>query len=205
MHKFIGVDMSAKKGINLRSYEKWSEKWQGLIEQPNGRLRKPYLWTNKNGVLKTANMYFYVGTCVVCGKESLKDSSNAKTYKNSVCSRDCHNKRLTKPDGNKIYKRATPDSHIMVKAAKHPNANQVGYVAEHRLLIEKQLGRLLDKKERVHHINCIKNDNSLDNLVVFSNHTDHFLAHGSLNKCVAKLIEKKLLAFNRQTKTYEVL
>jgi len=26
-----------------------------------------------------------------------------------------------------------------------------------------------------------------------------------LNKCVAKLIEKNLLTFNRETKTYEVL
>ena len=202
---FYGDNMVAKKGTNLRSYEKWSEKWDGYIEQPNGRLRKPYLWTKKNGIVTTSNMYFYVATCVVCGKESLKNSSNAKTHKNSVCSRECHNKKLTKPDGNKIFKRATPDSHVMVKASGHPNANQVGYVAEHRLLIEKQLGRLLNKNERVHHINCIKNDNSLDNLVVFDNPSEHFLAHGSLNKCVAKLIELKLLTFNRQTKTYEVL
>jgi len=41
--------------------------------------------------------------------------------------------------------------------------------------------------------------------VVFDNPSEHFLAHGSLNKCVAKLIELKLLTFNRQTKTYEVL
>lgn len=138
-------------------------------------------------------------------KRISKNSSNAKTHKNSVCSRECHNKKLTKPDGNKIFKRATPDSHIMVKASEHPNANQVGYVAEHRLLIEKQLGRLLDKNERVHHINCIKNDNSLDNLVVFNNHSEHFLAHGSLNKCVAELIKNKRLIFNKITKTYEVL
>lgn len=205
MYLSVGVNMAAKKGITLRSYEKWSEKWQGLIEQPNGKLRKPYNLTKKNGIVKTSNMYFYVGTCVVCGKESLKDLSNAKTYKNSVCSRKCHNERLTKPDGNKIFKRATSDSHIMVKAAEHPNANKAGYVAEHRLLIEKQINRYLDKKEHVHHINLIKNDNSLENLVLFNNASEHFLAHGSLNKCVAKLIEKKLLTFNRETKTYEVL
>jgi hypothetical protein len=202
---FIGDMMVARKGINLRSYEKWSEKWAGFIEQPNGRLRKPYAWTQKNGIVKTSNMYFFVGKCIVCGKESLKDSSNAKNYKNSVCSRECHNLRLMKPDGNKIFKRATKDSHVMVKASNHPNANKAGYVAEHRLLIENKIGRYLDKNEHVHHINLIKNDNSLDNLVLFNNASEHFLAHGSLNKCVAKLIEKNLLTFNRETKTYEVL
>lgn len=197
--------MVAKKGVSLRSYEKWSEKWQGFIEQPDGRFRKPYLWTKKNGIVKTANMYFRVGVCVVCGKESLKELSNAKTYKNTVCSRECHNTRLTKPDGNKIFKRSTIDSHVMVKAGSHPNANKAGYVAEHRLLIEKQIGRFLQKNEQVHHINLIKNDNSLNNLVLFSSASEHFLAHGSLNRCVAKLIEKNLLTFNRETKTYEVI
>lgn len=197
--------MAARKGTNLRGYEKWSEKWEGLIEQPDGRLRKPYLWTQKNGLTKTANMYFYVGTCIVCNKESLKDSSNAKINKNSVCSRECQTLRIRKPDGNKIFKRGTKDSHVMVKSSNHPNANKVGYVAEHRLLIEKQINRYLNKNEHVHHINLIKNDNSLDNLVLFNNASEHFLAHGSLNKCVAKLIEKNLLTFNRITKTYEVV
>ena len=197
--------MVARKGTNLRSYEKWSEKWDGLIEQPNGRFRKPYAWTQKNGIVKTSNMYFYVGKCIVCDKESLKDLSNAKNHKNSVCSRECHSLRLTKPDGNKIFKRATKDSHVMVKASSHPNANKAGYVAEHRLLIESQIGRYLNKNEQVHHINLIKNDNSLDNLVLFSNASEHFLAHGSLNKCVEKLIKKNLLKFNKETKTYEVV
>ena len=71
--------------------------------------------------------------------------------------------------------------------------------------IEKQINRYLNKNEHVHHINLIKNDNSLDNLVLFNNASEHFLAHGSLNKCVAKLIEKNLLTFNRITKTYEVV
>jgi hypothetical protein len=202
---FLGGLMVARKGTNLRSYEKWSEKWDGLIEQPNGRFRKPYAWTQKNGIVKTSNMYFYVGKCIVCDKESLKDLSNAKNHKNSVCSRECHSLRLTKPDGNKIFKRATKDSHVMVKASSHPNANKAGYVAEHRLLIESQIGRYLNKNEQVHHINLIKNDNSLDNLVLFSNASEHFLAHGSLNKCVEKLIKKNLLKFNKETKTYEVV
>lgn len=33
--------------------------------------------------------------------------------------------------------------------------------------------------------------------------SDHFLAHGSLNKCVAELLEKQILIFNRETNRYE--
>lgn len=40
--------------------------------------------------------------------------------------------------------------------------------SEHRLIIEKHLGRKLNKDEHVHHINENKKDNRLENLVVMS-------------------------------------
>lgn len=93
----------------------------------------------------------------------------------------------------------------MIKMAEHPFANTQGYIAEHRYLMEKQLGRLLTEKEQVHHINLVKGDNRLENLVLCKDASQHFKAHGTLNKCVNQLIEKGLLTFNRETFTYEVI
>lgn len=54
--------------------------------------------------------------------------------------------------------------YIYVWSPEHPNVNAAGYVLEHRLVMEKKLGRLLERTERVHHINGDKEDNREENL-----------------------------------------
>lgn len=50
----------------------------------------------------------------------------------------------------------------------HPFSQKQGYIAEHRLVMEKIIGRYLTRKEVVHHKNNIKTDNRPENLELFA-------------------------------------
>ena len=49
--------------------------------------------------------------------------------------------------------------------------------AEHRVIMEKHIGRSLQGKEVVHHKNGIRDDNRIDNLEIFKSHSDHMKIH----------------------------
>jgi hypothetical protein len=69
----------------------------------------------------------------------------------------------------------------LIHSPSHPNASTVGYVLEHRLVMEVVLGRLLDRDEVVHHVNEDPLDNRPENLRVTTqpNHArDHAIERG---------------------------
>lgn len=87
-----------------------------------------------------------------------------------------HNQR-----GNLRGRQPTKDNagYVREHVPDHPHAYANGYVLQHRLVVEKALGRYLDRTELVHHINHIKDDNRLENLQVMSR-LEHTLHHSSL-------------------------
>ena len=70
----------------------------------------------------------------------------------------------------------TGNGHIYCYAPDHQFANDGGYVMEHRLMMEQNLGRLLTPDEVVHHKNGKKDDNRIENLEVMSR-SEHVQLH----------------------------
>lgn len=68
------------------------------------------------------------------------------------------------------------NGYVRVWVPEHPKAFCGGWVYEHRLVAEREYGRLLDRTETVHHISEQKTDNRWINLFVCYM-TEHSKAH----------------------------
>lgn len=60
-----------------------------------------------------------------------------------------------------------------IKDFSHPKGGVQHYVAEHRIVMEKHIGRYLNKGEVVHHINGDIKDNRIENLRLYSSPGQH--------------------------------
>jgi len=75
------------------------------------------------------------------------------------------------------------DGYKIVYCPNHPNRRKnTPYILEHRLVMEKMIGRYLRPEEVVHHRNRVKTDNLPENLQLFSENSEH-LAHELKGKC----------------------
>ena len=69
--------------------------------------------------------------------------------------------------------RILENGYIRIKNRIHPNSDRRGYIREHRLVMSIAIGRAIRKEERIHHINGIKTDNRLSNLICFATESAH--------------------------------
>jgi endogenous inhibitor of DNA gyrase (YacG/DUF329 family) len=121
--------------------------------------------SRKCGEIFSHNKYVEANqrACKVCGKLFVPKHNKSKGL---FCSYACSGK-------NRIQSFIMRNGYRFVRAENHPNCTKQGYYAEHRLVMESHIGRYLDKKEVVHHINHIKSDNSIGNLMLFPSPGQH--------------------------------
>lgn len=148
-------------------------------KHPAGRLDKYY------GVIKQ---------CVKC---------NAKFFtrgnKNRYCSGKCSNSGENNPFHGKKHSKKTLRKRRTPCGANHPNwkggvyfDKSMGYwfvsgrgkyrVKLSHIVVERELGRELTKKEVIHHINKIKHDDRIENLYLFPSNSSHITYHNLLDK-----------------------
>lgn len=100
--------------------------------------------------------------------------------------------RLTKL-GNKNHMwnggKCIRHGYIYLLRPNHPYRNACGYVAKHRLVMEKFLGFYLSRNIHIHHINENKLDNRLHNLQLVTPREHMNIHRDKINK--SKLKEKR--------------
>ena len=94
-------------------------------------------------------------------------------------------------------RKRTPSGYIALCIKEHPYSDVQGYIFEHRVMMEKEIGRYLKPNEVVHHKNEIKHDNRLENLELMT-HGEHTTLHNTGRKHDEKTKEKMSLAAKRR-------
>lgn len=106
--------------------------------------------------------------CERCGKRFYRFPSQ-NVFRHTFCSPSCRTSFLranSKP-------RLTRQGYVLLLRPDHPMAKKSGYVLEHRMVMSDHLDRILDPKEEIHHINGDRQDNRIENLILFGSGRDH--------------------------------
>ncbi len=72
--------------------------------------------------------------------------------------------------------------YVFIYSPNHPFKDSNNRVKRANLVMEKFLGRFLKPNDRIHHINEIKNDDRIENLMIFHNESEHSMYHNKKRK-----------------------
>ena len=135
------------------------------LEEKRKDVIERYKKNNKEKMKEITKRYHdkHKKKCKYCGRLIWLDSTRCRH-----CARFDRKKKKIRVDKS---------GYIQIYSPKNPNADHRGYVYEHRLVVEKKIGRYLKKEEAVHHIDGDKSNNQIENLMLFPTHKEHMKFH----------------------------
>ena len=112
--------------------------------------------------------------CPVCGEPC----TSTGRRKQKFCSFGCRVKAQAEPRGqrNGRIRYGSKGRYYALLTPHHPHADGKGYVMEHRLVVEKAVGRFLTADEVVHHVDGDTRNNDMANLRLMAK-ADHDALH----------------------------
>jgi len=174
--------------INCISMTKRCRNCRSSVSRSNAKFCRRQcciFWHNRNRVLKP-NVEF---VCKMCGKTVRKYVEPFKqklsSYTQEFCDRTCAGHfRVQRNHPNWKGGMHESEGYRYIHCPDHPSvkSKRRKYVLEHRLVMEKHLGRYLTDDEVVHHDNDDGLDNRIGNLILCRNQSEHKKIHDPKRK-----------------------
>jgi hypothetical protein len=85
--------------------------------------------------------------------------------------------------------------YVLVRSKAHPNRNHNNDVVEHIMIMSDHLKRPIVKGEIIHHVDFVKNNNTVENLYLYPNISEHGRCTKKIFGMVKKLLDLKIIEF----------
>lgn len=91
----------------------------------------------------------------------------------------------------------TKQGYVLIRDRKHPNRNHNNDVCEHIMIMSDHIQRPVLKGEIVHHIDFVKDNNNINNLHLYSGHSEHGRCVRKIFKMMKELLKLKIIRFEK--------
>jgi predicted RNA-binding Zn-ribbon protein involved in translation (DUF1610 family) len=153
------------------------------------------------------NRIYIKEACSNCGKVIWRHKYSHRKSDKRWCSKKCRTILISRENnprwkgGKSVNKHGNEYKYSYLP--DHPN-NSGGYIPEHRVVMEKKIGRILKRSEIVHHIDGDTTNNAEYNLFL-TDIPGHNKIHNRIMKILKELMNKGYIKFNENKADYEVL